>query len=478
MPSRSALRVGLALVALLFVAAACARQTPTAVSPLPKSSATLAAVITGTLSPVPTDRPQPTVTLSPADPPTWTPAWTPTQTHASVPSPTPTSPPNPTATAEPPPLSTAAPTATAEPSATPVSFPPAIALELAWSGFQKPVYLTHAGDGGQLYVVEQAGRVRSIEGGLLQTEPFLDITDRIGSQGSEQGLLSVAFPPAGSGNDMFYVNYTDLSGDTTIARFRLSQAGSRRADPGSEQVILRVAQPASNHNGGQLQFGQGGYLYIGMGDGGQGGDPWGNAQNPDTLLGKMLRLEVADTETYLVPATNPFVGQESIRPEIWALGLRNPWRFTFDRQTGDLYIADVGQNRHEEVDLESAGSSGGRNYGWKTMEGSHCFEPESGCDPSGLVPPVAEYDHDLGCSITGGAVYRGIRYPTLSGVYFYGDFCTGNIWGLRQDSSGQWDIGLLLQTGLSISSFGEDAAGEIYVLSHNDGSIYHLIDGQ
>jgi len=313
---------------------------------------------------------------------------------------------------------------------------------------------------------------------MLQPEPFLDITGRVGSQGSEQGLLSIAFSPAGSGADAFYVNYTDRSGDTTIARFRLSQDGSRRADSASEQVILRVAQPASNHNGGQLQFGPDGYLYIGMGDGGQGGDPWGNGQNPDTLLGKMLRVEVADTETYLIPATNPFVEQENIRPEIWALGLRNPWRFAFDRETGDLYIADVGQNRHEEVDFETEGSSGGRNYGWDTMEGSHCFEPQSGCDPGGLVLPVAEYDHDLGCSITGGAVYRGIRYPSLNGVYFYGDFCTGNIWGLRQDSVGQWEADLLLQADLSISSFGEDAAGEIYVLSYNDGSIYRLIGKQ
>jgi glucose/arabinose dehydrogenase len=337
------------------------------------------------------------------------------------------------------------------------------------------VYLTHAVDEGLLYIVEQVGRVRLIEHGVLRPEPFLDVTDRVGSQGSEQGLLSVAFSPPGSGETALYVNYTDGRGDTIIARYQLSQSDARLADPASEQVILRIDQPAANHNGGQLRFGPDGYLYVGTGDGGQGGDPWGNAQNPTTLLGKILRLDVVSTDTYGIPPDNPFLEQEGVRPVIWALGLRNPWRFAFDRATGDLYIADVGQNRHEEVHFQPAGSSGGENYGWDIVEGRHCFEPPSDCDTRGLEWPVAEYDHSLGCSITGGAVYRGSRYPQLEGVYFYGDFCTGNIWGLRREPSGEWTSALLLRSGVSISSFGEDAAGETYVLSYAEGSIYQLV---
>jgi len=317
--------------------------------------------------------------------------------------------------------------------------------------------------------------VRLIENGLLRSAALLDITDRVRSEGSEQGLLSIAFPPQISGADVFYVNYTDSSGDTVIARFRLSQRDPRRADPTSEQILLHVTQPAANHNGGQLQFGPDGYLYAGMGDGGQGGDPWGNAQNPDTLLGKLLRLDVTGADGYHVPSDNPFVGREGVRPEIWALGLRNPWRFAFDRSTGDLYLADVGQTRFEEVNFQPASSPGGENYGWDVMEGTHCFEPDSGCDTTGLVQPAAEYDHSQGCSVTGGAVYRGARYPQLSGLYFYGDFCTGHIWGLRQGLAGEWTSALLLQSGASISSFGEDAVGEIYVVDYNAGSIYHLV---
>ncbi|MEJ2559559.1 MAG: PQQ-dependent sugar dehydrogenase, partial [Anaerolineae bacterium] len=225
---------------------------------------------------------------------------------------------------------------------------------------------------------------------------------------------------------------------------------------------------------GQLQFGPDGYLYIGMGDGGRAGDPWGNAQNPEVLLGKLLRIAVTGTETYTVPGDNPYLGRSDARPEIWALGVRNPWRFAFDQATGDLYIADVGQNQYEEVDFQPAASQGGENYGWDLMEASHCFEPSAGCDTSGLVLPVTEYDHAQGCSITGGYVYRGTRYPQMAGVYFFSDFCSGNIWGLRQELSGEWKMALLLNTGMSISSFGTDSAGEIYVVGYRDGIIYHL----
>lgn len=360
-------------------------------------------------------------------------------------------------------------------SPTPAPFPPILVLEPAFSGFQAPVHLTHAGEESRLFVVEKAGRIRVIENGQISSTAFLDIMDRVGSRGSEQGLLSVAFPPDFAASGVFYANYTDRRGDTVVARYRLRKGDLYQADPNSEEIILRIKQPATNHNGGQLQFGPDGYLYIGMGDGGRAADPWGNAQNPQVLLGKMLRIQVSDTDPYHIPDDNPFVDRDDVRPEIWALGLRNPWRFSFDRLTGDLYIADVGQDRHEEVNFRPTTSPGGENYGWDVMEGSHCFEPPTGCDPTELVLPVAEYDHTWGCSITGGYVYRGARYPQIYGVYFFGDFCSGRIWGLWREASGAWKAALLLETEVNISSFGEDAAGEIYAIDYDDSTIYRII---
>lgn len=360
-------------------------------------------------------------------------------------------------------------------SATPIPFPPIVVLEPTFTGFQFPVYLTQAGEKSRLFVVEKLGRIQVIENGQVSSTAFLDIADRVGSQGNEQGLLSVAFPPDFATSGVFYVNYTDHYGDTVVARYRLQKDDPYQADPNSEEIILRIEQPAANHNGGQLQFGPDGYLYIGMGDGGRAGDPWGNAQNPQVLLGKMLRIEVSSTGPYRIPGDNPFAGGDDVRAEIWALGLRNPWRFSFDRLTGDLYIADVGQDRHEEVSFQPGGSPGGENYGWDVMEGGQCFEPATGCDPSGLVLPVAEYDHNWGCSITGGYVYRDARYPQMYGVYFFGDFCSGRIWGLWREPSDRWRTVLLLETEVNISSFGEDAAGELYVLGYGDGTIYRLV---
>jgi glucose/arabinose dehydrogenase len=375
-------------------------------------------------------------------------------------------------------LTEAEPTAPSQ-AAAPVSaaFPPRIQLEPAFAGFVKPVYLTHAGDPTQLYVVEQAGRIQLIVNGQTQPEPFLDITDRVGADASERGLLSVAFPPDYTESLQFYVNYTDRRGDTVIARFRRLADDPRRADPASEEQILQIAQPAPNHNGGQLQFGPDGALYIGMGDGGRAGDPWGNAQNLQALLGKLLRIQVTGVATYTIPADNPFVGQaaDAARPEIWASGLRNPWRFSFDRATGDLYIADVGQNQYEEVNFQPADSRGGENYGWNVMEGAHCYKPPAACGAQGLTLPIAEYDHSQGCSITGGYVYRGASFPQLVGVYFFGDFCSGRIWGARQAADGTWQTADLLQQPLAISSFGEDAAGELYVLDYGRGEVLHIV---
>jgi glucose/arabinose dehydrogenase len=346
-----------------------------------------------------------------------------------------------------------------------------VALEEVVTGLSHPVHLTHAGDGSaRLFIVEQEGAIRVVRGGKLLSTPFLDISQLVRS-GGERGLLSVAFSPAYAKNGFFYVNYTNRSGDTVVARYRVS-ANPNRADPRTAVVLLTIPQPYSNHNGGQLQFGPDGYLYIGMGDGGSAGDPQGNAQNPNSLLGKMLRIDV-NALPYAIPETNPFVGPGPPLDEIWALGLRNPWRFSFDRKTRDLYIADVGENSWEEVDIQPADSRGGKNYGWNTMEGAHCFSPRIGCRRNGLTMPVATYRTGENCSITGGYVYRGTRVRPLIGTYIFGDYCSGRIWGLRKSDRRRWTYTELLDTDLNITSFGEDEAGELYV-AHHGGTIYRI----
>ena len=349
---------------------------------------------------------------------------------------------------------------------------PDISLKLDFIGLRQPTHITHAGDGSnRLFITEQRGRILLIRGSQISKKPFLDITDRVSCCG-ECGLLSVVFPPGYAGKKFFYVNYTDRSGDTVVARFRVTHDPDI-ADPGSEEILLTVEQPYANHNGGQLAFGPDGYLYIGMGDGGSAGDPHKHAQNPSSLLGKMLRIDVESGEKpYVVPVDNPFVNNKTFRSEIWATGLRNPWRFSFDRKTGDLYIADVGQDKYEEIDFEPKGGKGGRNYGWNVMEGLHCFASQN-CDRKGLALPVAEYDHDSGCSVTGGMVYRGSKFPQLQGIYFCGDFCSGRIWGLRQPEA-EWQQKMLKESGLSISTFGEDEAGEVYVADYGKGNIYRI----
>lgn len=348
-------------------------------------------------------------------------------------------------------------------------------------GLEKITFLTHAFD-SRLFVLEQIGRIRIIENNQLIPEPFLDITDRVGSVSSEQGLLGLAFHPdyatpgaAGEGN--FFVNYTDYSGNTHISRFSVLPDNANRADPRSEVDYLTLEQPNPNHNGGSLAFGPDGYLYAGLGDGGSANDPLGAGQRLNTLLGKVLRLDVdAAVEEYTIPTDNPFVGNQDALPEIWAYGLRNPWRLSFDRMTGDFYIADVGQNMWEEVNFQPANSPGGENYGWVIMEGNHCFSSNS-CDQSGLVLPIFEYDHSQGCSVTGGYVYRGQLYPEMSGNYFLSDYCSGIIWRLFPDGN-TWLADPLLDTDLIISSFGEDVNGEIYALNYWNGGIYRLTSGQ
>ncbi len=336
------------------------------------------------------------------------------------------------------------------------------------SGFDQPLFITYANDNSnRLFVVEKGGKIKFLDGQI-----FLDITNRVGSSGSEQGLLGLAFHPNYRVNRRFFVDYTDLNGNTVVAEFRALDNG-RRADPNSEKVILRQEQPAANHNGGMLAFGPDGYLYIALGDGGGANDTYGNGQNLNTLLAKILRIDVDRGDPYSIPKDNPFVGRDNARPETWAWGLRNPWRFSFDRQTGDLYIADVGQNHWEEINYQRAGSKGGQNYGWPIMEGNHCLSSDQ-CNQEGLTLPVAEYSHELGCSVTGGYVYRGKRFPALRGKYFFGDYCTGRIWSLQRAENANWVMKEETDTDLSISSFGEDQNGEIYVTDLAGGGIYML----
>ena len=390
----------------------------------------------------------------------------------------------PTPAVVPVPEPTAEPVITFEPTATPA--PTVTALPLAQLdlepafpelSFERMVVLTYADDGTErLFLVEQPGRIMVFENraDVEDASLFLDIRERVSDRGNEEGLLGLAFDPEFSANGYLYVYYSAASPRrSVVSRFSVSSDGLS-GDPSSETVVLEVPQPFSNHNGGQILFGPDGYLYIGLGDGGSGGDPRNNGQNPGTLLGTILRIDVRalDEEgTYRIPPDNPFVdGTGEARPEIWAYGLRNPWRFTFDRETGDLWAADVGQNRFEEVDVIKPGL----NYGWNIMEGNECFG-SSACDDGGLEPPIFVYDRGGGCSVTGGYVYRGTRLPSLYGAYVYGDFCSGKIWALRMENGEVVEHIQLIDSRLSIPSFAEDPTGEMLVLSF-DGRIYKFVE--
>ena len=351
---------------------------------------------------------------------------------------------------------------------------PSIEIKPIITGLVKPVSITHAGDGsGRLFITLQGGLIVVYDGNEVLPAPYLDLSTLV-SSGGEQGFLSTAFHPNYKSNGFFFVNYTNTNGDTVVARYTVS-ADPNVANPDSALVVLTMTQPYSNHNGGQLQFGPDGYLYIGMGDGGSGGDPENKAQNPGTLLGKMLRIDVDSGNPYAIPATNPFVGNLEVLDEIWALGLRNPWRFSFDRLTGDIFIADVGQSEWEEVNFQPASSSGGENYGWRLMEGTHCYNPPADCNDGSLALPILEYSHDVGCSVTGGYRYRGSQNTSLYGIYLYADYCTGRIWGATDHGGGEWSSSELLDTNFFISTFGEDEAGEIYFADLGSGTIYQIV---
>jgi glucose/arabinose dehydrogenase len=339
---------------------------------------------------------------------------------------------------------------------------------LVTDGLSAPLGLENAGD-DRLFILERGGLIWIFSEGHLSTDPFLDVSDKVSTQGSEQGLLGLAFHPDYGRNGTFFVNYTNRDGDTVVSSFQVSSSPNR-ADPQSEMVLLTIAQPYRNHNGGDLAFGPDGFLYIATGDGGSGGDPQGNAQNLTTLLGKILRIDVDEGNPYATPVDNIKNGL----PEIWAYGLRNPWRIHFDYLTGDLYIADVGQNQWEEVNFQPSEAQAGWNFGWDIREGTHPFEPG---DAVNLIDPVAEYSHQFGISVTGGVVVRDPRLPDWQGVYLYGDFGSGIIWGLLQLPDGGWENAQLWDTEAGISSFGQDSIGRVYLVDYN-GRILRLDPAQ
>ena len=343
-------------------------------------------------------------------------------------------------------------------------------LDIVASGFANPVYLTTPAGDARLFVVEKGGRVKIVRDGATLPTPFLDISSRV-STGSEQGLLSIAFHPSYATNGYFYVDFTDVNGDTRIERYHVS-SNADVADAASSSLVLTVAQPFDNHNGGLLLFGADGKLYVGLGDGGGGGDPQGNGQKLSTLLGKLLRIDVDAGQPYAIPPDNPFVGQTDARGEIWAYGLRNPWRFAFDREAHVLFIADVGQNAREEINAVPS-TAKGLNFGWNITEGSACYNASS-CATAGFTAPIAEYGHTEGCSITGGFVYRGSALPALQGAYFYSDFCSAFLRSLRWNGRRVADQRLWPSALSGVTSFGEDAEHELYILTA-DGDVYKLV---
>ena len=375
------------------------------------------------------------------------------------------------------------PAATASPPATPTPpFEPAavtLALEPVAEMPGRPLAIANAGDGsGRLFVAEQGGLVWIARDGRLSDRPFLDASSRTAA-GGERGLLGLAFHPRYPDDPRVFVDYTDLDGDTVVSSFRVDPADPERVDDGSESVILRIDQPYGNHNGGAIAFGPDGMLYIATGDGGSGGDPHDNGQRLDTLLGKILRIDVDrpdDGRGYGIPAANPFLGRANARPEIWLYGLRNPWRITFDRATGDLWIGDVGQGSYEEIDVARTGAGGGANYGWARMEGFHCYPSGDGCARPELTLPVAEYGHDAGCAVAGGAVYRGSAHPTLVGGYVFADYCSGFVWVLDAGATDRQEPRLVLQSGRQIAGFGEDEAGELYAADLG-GTLLRVVAG-
>lgn len=352
------------------------------------------------------------------------------------------------------------------------SFSQELTLTKYIEGFQNPLGITHAGD-DRMFIIEQAGTIQIVKSGQKNEDAFLNISEKVTS-GGEQGLLGLAFHPNYSENGFFYINYINKEGNTIIARYSRTTDDADKADENSEKILMEIDQPYENHNGGALVFGPDGFLYISLGDGGSAGDPEHRAQNLNELLGKILRVDV-NGDPYAIPADNPFVGNENAKPEIWAYGLRNPWRISFDRQTNDLYIADVGQSKIEEINFQQAGSTGGKNFGWRCYEGTEPYNTSDCPDVNEMVFPVFEYNHDNGhCSVTGGYVYRGSKHPDLQGKYIFADFCSGSFWTLSQQD-GQWQGKVTADfNDMSITAFGESSTGELYAAAFENGTIYEV----
>ncbi len=354
--------------------------------------------------------------------------------------------------------------------------PANVVLTPVVSDLNRPLYVTHAGDeSNRLFVLEQSGEIWIIEDDVKLDQPFLDVSGIISQSAltgsyTEQGLLGIAFHPDYATNGLFFVNYTDLNGGTVVARYNVSLSNPNIADVGSAQIIFQIAQPFSNHNGGHMDFGPDGYLYISLGDGGSANDPLGAGQNTQLLLGSILRLDVNGQLPYSIPEDNPFVGNDAGADEIWSYGLRNVWRFSFDAATGDMYLADVGQNQWEEINFQPADSTGGENYGWNVWEATTIF---AGGTAEGHILPIAEYNHSVGCSVTGGYVYRGEAIPDLEAVYLFSDYCSGRVWATYRDSNMQWNTIEFLSTGMQVSSFGVDEANEMYIIDYS-GTVYRI----
>ena len=480
MPLAVAVTLGLALA----LAASGGPGTPGISGPTPGSPARNAA--SPAASPVPTPFPTTTAAATQSLPspepvkPSAVPKQSPTPADPSLIAPPATpAPPSPS-------QRTAIPEATAIPLATATGAPPtstiqlkpiAVARPFPKLNFRRLTGLAQPNDGRDvLYVTEQKGFIKAFSNrqDAAKSSIFLDITGRVNEGGNEEGLLGLAFDPGYENNGFFYVYYSAKNPRrSVVSRFSVKPNDPGKADPGSESIVMEIGQPFSNHNGGQIAFGHDGYLYIALGDGGRGGDPMLNGQNTATLLGSLLRIDVSNLGgrfSYRIPGDNPFSSVAGAKPEIWAYGFRNPWRFSFDRETGDLWLGDVGQNLWEEINLVKKG----RNYGWNVMEGTHCFRPRNGCNETGLELPIVEYSSSQGCSVIGGYVYRGTRLPSLFGAYLYGDFCRGTVWALRHDGQTVTEHILLAKLDAQITSFGEDQSGNVYILTRDDG-IYQLV---
>ncbi len=342
------------------------------------------------------------------------------------------------------------------------------------ANLDRPVDIADPKDGtNRLFIVLQGGKIVIYNGSNILGTPYLNISSSVSCCG-EEGLLSLAFHPSYKTNGFFYIFYVNTSGNLVLARYKVSSQ-SNVANDGSRTILLTIPHPTnSNHNGGQIKFGKDGFLYLSVGDGGGGGDQSNNAQNLGKLLGKILRINVNSGSPYSIPSSNPFINKTGALKEIWAYGVRNPWRISFDKANGNLYIADVGQNKWEEVSFFPADGTPGANFGWRRMEGKHCFNPSSGCNNGSLKIPFVEYDHSAGCSVTGGYVYRGSSIPALVGTYLFSDYCSGTIWGSKRNSNGQWITSKLLSSGGNVSTFGEDRNGELYVAHLPTGRIYRI----